>query len=82
MVYHRKVGVSRPLEEGSCEKIQSWMGKALFVVQGSEKFAPPKSAGHFRSPNRSPDFRKGTPARRIKTQVNTRKFSIGTTLVQ
>jgi hypothetical protein len=49
--------------KGSREKIQIWMGKAPLVVQGAEKFAPPKSAGYFRSPESPPDFRKGTPAR-------------------
>jgi hypothetical protein len=55
--------MSPPLgEEGSCEKIQTCMGKALLVVQRAEKFAPPKSAGHFPSSKDPPGIRGGTLA--------------------
>jgi hypothetical protein len=58
-------------KRGSCEKIQTGIGKAILVVQGTGKFAPPKSAGHFRPQKGSSDFLKGTPATWIKTRVNT-----------
>jgi hypothetical protein len=48
--------------------------KVLLVVQGAEKFAPPKSAGHLRPQKGSTDFLKGNPATWIKTGVNTRRY--------
>jgi hypothetical protein len=55
------------------------MGKALLVVQGAEKFAPPKSAGHFRPLKGSTDFLKGTPASLIKARENTIRYRLSLT---
>jgi hypothetical protein len=38
---------------------------AFFVVQGTEKFVPPKSAGQKPSKKNSFGFRKGTPATKV-----------------
>jgi hypothetical protein len=58
------------------------MGKNFLVVQGSEKSARPKSAGHLWRPKATPDIRKGTLAAGIKILLKSRKFPEGTTQVQ
>ena len=59
-----------PFSQGSCEKIQIWIGKTLLVVQGTEKFVRlrrTKIGGTGMIPNGYPAFPEGTPATWNKT---------------
>jgi hypothetical protein len=66
-----------PFAKGSCEKIQIREWKASLVVQGEEKFAPPKSGGTFVYPKGSPHFPQRSVGILEQTRVNTIRFSLG-----